>query len=373
VSAGASARLRLLLWADAWPAVYPADAVVERVAWNIPPTLVASRARGLGAVAIAALPPDGAPRTTALDRLRQLRKVTTLPIWLVGDGGGVAPSDAPDLTPWRRLTALEPRQVVAAMAAEGDPHAAAPAVESPPVEPLVTVFSPTGGAGASTVAAALARTLAGWRIATVVVDLNLHAPDQAVLLDADRVDPRARLEAYLRDPSTPPLALGRDRGLGLVPGLAELENLDDVRVGNVVALFEHLRPALRVVDTAPVVTDPAVYASLRSASHIVLVGDERVVSRIHLRRYRRLFLQLGLPWREALLVMNRPRPGPGGLSPAQVEEEVGLRPICLLPYRPGLAADGPLGRLDGSLRVGVETLAATIVGRRAPPRSRAMR
>lgn len=356
--------VRLVLWGDAWPAVYPADATLERVPWTTRPEHVASRAQGLAAQAIAVLPPRGMDASAAL---AALRRHTSLPLWLIGPGVPLPAALAADLEPFHVLRDLEPRAVKALAEAARQAPKAGPERGEPRTDPLVAVFAPAGGAGASTLAAALGRTLAAWRLPTVLLDLNLHAPTLSVLLRTwSGGEAGATLEQYLRNPTLAPVPVGGQPGLGLVPGLEALENLDEVTVGAVVALLEHLRGSARVVDTAPVVTDPAVYASLRSATHTVLVADDRVPSRLQLKRYRRLFLQLGLGWREALLVINHPRPAGAGPTADQIEEEVGLKPLTALPYAAAVAsADGP-PRAVAAWRAGVELLAATVLGRPAP-------
>ena len=360
--------VRLLLWSDRWPAVYPADAGMERVPWTTRPEHVASRAEGLAAQAVAVCPAGGPDE--AAGALSALRRHTALPLWLIVADPAHAGTLPAGLEPVRLLRDLDPRVVAAALAEVGSatrPGGGDPLRTAPRADPVVTVFAPGGGAGASTLAAALARTLAGWSLPTVAADLNLHAPVLAVVLGTwTAAGSPAGLEPYLRDPATPPVPVPGSPGLRLVPGLEALENLDDVTVGGVVALLERLGGGARVLDTAPVVTDPAVYAALRSASHTVLVSDDGVSSRLQLKRYRRLFLQLGLGWRDALLVVNHSRPSQAGPSPAEIEEELGLRPLVTLPYRPSLLAAAPPRRLEGAWRTGVEMLAATIVGRRPP-------
>lgn len=359
MSDGARSPLRLALWADAWPAVCPPDAVVERIPWRTPPSQVAHRAQGLAAEAVVVLLPVAQREATRwLDRLIELRRHSHLPLWLVG-AGELPPTFPPaGLEPWRRLRSLEPEQVEAVRGPElaaGREGAQAT---------VVTLFSPCGGSGVTTLALALGQTLAAWRVPTVLVDLNLHAPDLAARVGAHAgaADPAARLEAYLRRPGTAPLPVEEDGSLALVPGLERLEALDDVRVAHVVALLDRLRPAVRVVDTAPVVSDPAVYAALRSAGHLVLVADDGPRHRRHLVRYRRLFLQLGLCWGRALWVVNRTRPGGAPVPSDLLEEELGIRPAARIPYRPSLAAGDKGARADPVARAAVETLAAAILG-----------
>lgn len=196
---------------------------------------------------------------------------------------------------------------------------------------VVAVFSPLGGSGTSTIAATLALVLAGWRIATTLLDLNLHAPALSELL---QVPDYPGMETFLRDPNHRPLRLPPDGYLTLIPGLAELENLDDVSVGRVVQFLERPQSTIQVIDTAPVITDPAVYATLRTASHTVLVIEPRPDAALQLARYRKLFQTTGLGWDTALLVINHTRPTKTS-DTAALAQAAGLSAVWEVPYEPG--------------------------------------
>jgi MinD-like ATPase involved in chromosome partitioning or flagellar assembly len=202
----------------------------------------------------------------------------------------------------------------------------------PALRPVVTVFGVTGGVGTTTAAALLAEAMASRGSPVTAVDLNAHAPHLAEALGV--TTPPDGLEAYLRDPARPVLPVD-NASLYVVPGLSNLDDLDDLSVGSALTLLDRLRPAALVIDVAPVVVDPAVYASLRFATDLVLVAEPRPACLKAARRLRALFERLGLPWGEATLLVTNTRPGPGTDGPLPRIDwygEIGLSPACELPY-----------------------------------------
>lgn len=224
-------------------------------------------------------------------------------------------------------------------------------------------FSPRGGCGTSTLVAAVAFQLAHWHEPTLLVDLNLHHPDLADFLSSDDTGiPSPTLEQFLKDPNLVPGTIQGHSEVGLVPGLGQLENLDYVNVEGVEGLLGRFANRHVLVDTSSYLADPATYAALRMAGPVIIVIDGRRSSRVHVTRYRRTMLQLGLPWEEFLFVLNRYTRG-HPLSPAEIGEDVGLEPFVVLPEVPGLDRTGIVGAMGHKLQSSVERLAAHLVGR----------
>lgn len=202
----------------------------------------------------------------------------------------------------------------------------------PALRPVVTVFGVTGGVGTTAAAALLAEAMASRGPSVTAVDLNPHAPYLAEALGLGA--PADGLEAYLRERERAALPFD-NASLYLVPGLSDLGNLDDLSVGSALTLLDRLRPAALVIDVAPVVVDPAVYASLRFATDLVLVAEPRPACLKAAGRLRALFERLGLPWDQATLLVTNTRPGPAGGGPWPRIDwygEIGLSPACELPY-----------------------------------------
>jgi MinD-like ATPase involved in chromosome partitioning or flagellar assembly len=228
--------------------------------------------------------------------------------------------------------------------------------------PVTVFFSPRGGCGTTTVLAAVALQFGRWREEAVLVDLNLHHPDLADLFAAD--GPVPPLESFFGTDRAPVRTVAAS-GLRLVPGLGEVEAAELATVEAVDQLLLRLRGPRLLVDTSSVLGDPATYAALRRATTTVLVVDARRSSRIHVQRYRRTMLQLGLGWSEALLVLNRyPRAHP--LSPEEIASEVGLDLVAVLPEIPELERRGIDSAAGRRLASAVERLAAVVAGRPFP-------
>ncbi len=319
-----SPRIRLLVWGAEWPYGLPPEVHVEMALPETPPRLVASRATGLGADAIAIL----APMATAdPGTLQYLRTQTDLPLWLV-TGTSVPGFLQESLQPYRVLSRLDLRQVEQALAPPGPAHAGQ--------APVITLFAPSSLTGQLTsLALAMSRRLEQIGRDTVLCDLDLYTPRLAIDMSVwPDTPPYPGLETFLRDPSRPPLAVPHTQHLRLIPGLYDLESLDDLDDDAVAGLLMRLAPSVRLVVTSPVLVDSGTYAALTQATALVLVVDDSVPARFHMRRYRNLLLALGLPFRHALLVLDHTNGEYPPLDPATIEEEIGLTPTVILPARP---------------------------------------
>lgn len=319
-----SPRIRLLVWGNEWPYGLPPEVHVEMAPSETPPRLVASRAAGLGADAIAVLPSlaTGDPTT-----LHYLRTQTDLPVWLV-TGGPTPPWLDASLAPYRVLSRLDLHQVERALTEVVMP--------STRQSPLITLFAPAMPSGQlASLALAMARRLEQMGRDTVLCDLNLYTPRLAIDLNLwPDAPPYPGLETFLQDVVRPPLQVPHTQHLHLVPGLYDLESLDDLTDEQVAGLLGRLPPAVRIAVTSPVLIDAGTYAALTQATTLVLVVDDSVVSRFHMRRYRNLLLTLGLPFRHALLVLDHASGDAPPLDAQAIEEEIGLTPVVILPARP---------------------------------------
>lgn len=357
-----SVRIRLLVWGSEWPYGLPPEVHVEMAPPETPPRLVAQRAQGLGADAIVVLPPLA---TTDPGTLQYLRTQTDRSIWLVSQGG------VPDflegsLAPCRILPRLDLPQVERALA-PGQAPTASPS-------PVITLFAPASPPGSVTsLALAMARRLEQTGRDTVMCDFDLYTPRLAIDLNLwPENPPYPGLERFLRDPGHGPLRVPNSRHLTLVPGLYDLENLDDMDPGDMAALLGRLAPALRLVVTSSVLVDAGTYAALTEATALVLVVDDSVVSRFHMRRYRNVLLALGLPFRHALLVLDHSGGESAPMDAVAVEEEIGLMPVVTLPARPIRSpwTRGP-GRSDTAFQKAVSALVDSCLnGPDSPKRAR---
>jgi len=329
---------RVLVWGSEWPWGLPPEVHVELAPPDTPPRLVASRAEGLGALAIAILPPMSVSDPATL---RYLRTQTSLPLWLIT--GGTHPDWVDGaLMPYRILVRLDARQLQQAIQ---DPQPA-----PVPRGPVLTLFAPGSPSTAQVaVALAVARQLEQSGRETVLCDFDLYTPRLALDLDLwPDAPPYPALETFLQDPSAQPLAVPHTRHVRLVPGLYHLEVLDDLTYEDVHNLLQRLAPAVRIVVTSSVVPDAATFAALTAAQPLILVVDDGVASRFHLRRYRNLLLALGLPFRDALLVLDHGSGQDVPLDPRAVEEEIGLAPTVVLPPRPLRSLWGRPGRPEAA-------------------------
>lgn len=197
---------------------------------------------------------------------------------------------------------------------------------------LITIASPKGGVGKTTVATNLALGLAaGAPQSTVLVDLDVQFGDVAAALDlqptytiADMIGGGAVSDLM----ALKALLTVHDSGLQVVCGVASPDEADALTPTAISALLQTLRREYRyvIVDTAPGLTDPTL-AALDLTTDLVLVTGLDVPSVRGLRHERRLLESIGLPAMTQHVVVNMADRA-GGLTVPDVEATIG-RPVDL--------------------------------------------
>lgn len=217
-----------------------------------------------------------------------------------------------------------------------DPHvrallahsASKPSSPKPPAGRVITVLSPKGGAGKTTVATNLAvgiaRRAAGL---TALVDLDLCFGDvaSALLLDPKHgIGQLARAARALDDAAVKMLLTPHPTGLHVLCAPDDPVEGDEVRGGDVVAVLDVLAADMPyvVVDTGAGMDEAALLAVERSTD-LVLVGAMDVPSLLGLRKALDVLDRLGMTGARRHLVLNR-ADSRVGLEVSDVESTIGL-------------------------------------------------
>lgn len=208
---------------------------------------------------------------------------------------------------------------------------------------IISVISPKGGVGKTTVAVNLAVALARPEERVVLVDLDLQFGDVASTLGVDArhsvVDAvgksAARDEFVLRTMLTTHSA-----GVAVLGGAenpAAAEGLDPHRIAHLLrqlaADFDHV-----IVDTAPGLTEPTL-AAIEQSEALVAVGGLDMSSVRGLRKTFELLTDLQLVPRVVELVMNAVDKSVG-LTLEDAERLVGLPVSVVIPRRKAVAIAG---------------------------------
>lgn len=224
---------------------------------------------GLAWLVVVLRPEAAGPSELALEACRQRGEVRAVAV--------AGPDEASLRVAVARLAALQAWPVDEGSA----PTVAAAAVNGSPVAPagargrVVTVFSPKGGSGKTTIALNLAALAAAGPGGCALVDLDLETPDATALSGAPGGSDLVDLLPLLGAEAGAQLPLGRHRqaGFHLVPGPARPELAPLVQPAHVTALLSGLRQrfGVVVVDTCGRLSDDATLAALEGADHILLV------------------------------------------------------------------------------------------------------
>ncbi|MCC6499332.1 MAG: response regulator [Anaerolineales bacterium] len=175
---------------------------------------------------------------------------------------------------------------------------------------IVTVYSPKGGAGCTTLAVNLAVTLNNDDTKVALVDANLQFGDVAMFVNeqgkntiadlaprADELDPEIVEEVMLKHAAT---------GLHILAAPSRPEYADKVTSGQLSRVLEYLKQmyAYVIVDTSAYLTDNTL-AAIDVSDLIVLVTTQDIPSIKSCRLFLDLLQTLGVERERILFVMNR--------------------------------------------------------------------
>ena len=191
---------------------------------------------------------------------------------------------------------------------------------------VVTVASPKGGVGKTTISTNLAVALAAQSPqGTVLIDLDVQFGDVAAALD---LDPTYTLADVLSGPAADdPIALKalltqHLSGLSVLPGVRSPAEADHVTGKQITTLLDLLKREFRyvVIDTAPGLSDQTL-AAIDHTTDLVLVSSLDVPGIRGLRKELQLLDELDLQPSTRHVVVNMVDKA-GGLSIADVEATI---------------------------------------------------
>jgi len=175
---------------------------------------------------------------------------------------------------------------------------------------IITVYSPKGGTGCTTLAVNLALTLNNPDTRVALVDGNLQFGDVAVFVNeqgkntvldlaprADELDPDIVEEVMVKHAAS---------GLHILAAPSRPEHAEKVTSGQFSRLLEYLSRlyAYVVVDTAPLLTDTTL-AIIDVSDLIILVSTQDIPAIKNCRLFLDLLQTLGVERERILFVMNR--------------------------------------------------------------------
>jgi pilus assembly protein CpaE len=175
---------------------------------------------------------------------------------------------------------------------------------------IVTIYSPKGGTGCTTLAVNLALTLHNSDTQVALVDANLQFGDVAVFMNeqgkntivdlaprAEELDPDIVEEVMLKHSAS---------GLHILAAPSRPEYAEKVSSAQFTKVLEYLRQmyAYVVVDTATLLTD-ATLAAIDVSDLVVLVTTQDIPSIKNCRLFLDLSQTLGIDRERILFVMNR--------------------------------------------------------------------
>jgi pilus assembly protein CpaE len=201
---------------------------------------------------------------------------------------------------------------------------------------IVTVYSPKGGTGCTTLAVNLALTLNNEDTRVALVDGNLQFGDVAVFINeqgkntiidlaprADELDPEIVEEVMLKHAAS---------GLHVLAAPSRPEYADKVSSAQFSKVLEYLRQmyAYVVVDTASLLTD-ATLAAIDVSDLIVLVTTQDIPSIKNCRLFLDLLQTLGIERDRVLFIMNR-YDKRINITPDRVTENLKQEVVSVVPF-----------------------------------------
>lgn len=192
---------------------------------------------------------------------------------------------------------------------------------------IVTVYSPKGGAGCTTLAVNLALTLNNDDTRVALVDGNFQFGDVAVFINeqgkntvldlaprADELDPEIVEEVMVKHAAT---------GLHILAAPSRPEHAEKISSAQFSKVLEYLSQmyAYVVVDTASLLTDVTL-AAIDISDLIVLVTTQDIPSIKNCRLFLDLLQTLGVERNRILFVMNRYDKRISNITPERVAENL---------------------------------------------------
>ena len=201
---------------------------------------------------------------------------------------------------------------------------------------IVTIYSPKGGTGCTTLAVNLALTLNNEDTRVALVDGNLQFGDVAVFINeqgkntiidlaprAEELDPEIVEEVMLKHATS---------GLHVLAAPSRPEYAEKVSSGQFAKVLEYLRQmyAYVVVDTASLLTDVTL-AAIDVSDLIVLVTTQDIPSIKNCRLFLDLLQTLGIERDRVLFVMNR-YDKRINITPDRVTENLKQEIVSVVPF-----------------------------------------
>ncbi len=201
---------------------------------------------------------------------------------------------------------------------------------------IVTVYSPKGGTGCTTLAVNLALTLHNEDTRVVLVDGNLQYGDVAVFVNeqgkntiidlsprADELDPEIVEEVMLKHAAS---------GLHILAAPSRPEYAEKVSSGQFTGVLEYLRQlyAYVIVDTSAYLTDVTL-AAIDISDLIVLVTTQDIPSIKNCRLFLDLLQTIGVERDRILFVMNR-FDKRINITPERVAENLKQEVVSVIPF-----------------------------------------
>ncbi len=188
---------------------------------------------------------------------------------------------------------------------------------------IITVYSPKGGVGCTTIAANLAVALQSDETKVLVVDANLQFGDIGVFFNLKGKHSLVSLTARadeMEEEFTQSVLIAHSSGVKVILGPPTPEDADLVTPSTLKKVLERLREmfAYVIVDTSSVLRD--VEISLFDVSdRVILVASPDIPSLANVKKFFDLAVKLEYPPEKTILIMNRVDKR-AGIQPASVEE-----------------------------------------------------
>ncbi|HLO15578.1 MAG TPA: response regulator [Anaerolineales bacterium] len=201
---------------------------------------------------------------------------------------------------------------------------------------VVTIYSPKGGTGCTTLAVNLALTLHNEDTRVALVDGNLQFGDVAVFMNeqgkntivdlaprAEELDPEIVEEVMLKHAAS---------GLHILAAPSRPEYAEKVSSGQFTKVLEYLRQmyAYVIVDTASLLTDVTL-AAIDVSDLVILVTTQDIPSIKNCRLFLDLSQTLGIDRERILFVMNR-FDKRINITPDRVTENLKQEVVSVIPF-----------------------------------------